>query len=156
MRYIVVLFFCLIPLLAVSQTSDDLAGKKRVSGIGGIFFKAKDAKALRTWYQQHLGIAIEEWGGIAFRWRGSDNDTTKFVGTTVWSIFDDSTKYFSPSNARFMINYRVDNLDFVLASLRQEGCNVEDKIDSSAFGKFGWLMDPEGNRIELWQPPRGQ
>jgi predicted enzyme related to lactoylglutathione lyase len=129
---------------------------RRVTGIGGIFFKAKDAKVLRAWYKRHLGIAIEEWGGIAFRWQSPENENVDFLGTTVWSIFEDSSKYFAPSNSQFMINYRVEDVDAMLALLRQEGCNVDDKVEQSEFGKFGWVMDPEGNRIELWQPPPGQ
>ncbi|HEX4952032.1 MAG TPA: VOC family protein [Thermoanaerobaculia bacterium] len=127
---------------------------KRVSGIGGIFFKAKDAASLREWYRRHLGIEVEEWGGVAFRWQSPENPSGQ--GTTVWSIFKDESTYFAPSQAAFMINYRVDNLDEVLAALRAEGCEVDDKVDDSEFGKFGWVMDPEGNRIELWQPPPGQ
>jgi len=119
---------------------------KRVSGIGGIFFKAKNPAVLREWYRQHLGIEVEEWGGTAFRCEGM----------TVWSVFEDSSKYFAPSTAPFMINYRVEDLDAVLSALRAEGCTVDEKAEESDFGKFGWVMDPEGNRIELWQPPPGQ
>lgn len=127
---------------------------KRVTGIGGIFIKAKDAAGLREWYRRHLGISIEEWGGTAFRWAGPDNP--QGIGTTVWSVFEASTQYFAPSEAPFMVNYRVEDLHAVLAALRAEGCNVDDKVDESESGKFGWVMDPEGNRIELWQPPSGQ
>jgi predicted enzyme related to lactoylglutathione lyase len=126
----------------------------RVTGIGGIFFKAKDATALRDWYRQHLGINLEAWGGTAFRWRGPETPTGE--GTTVWSIFEGDSTYFDPSPAPFMINYRVADLEAVLAALRAEGCQVDDKLEASEFGKFGWVMDPEGNRIELWQPPEGQ
>jgi predicted enzyme related to lactoylglutathione lyase len=127
---------------------------KRVTGIGGIFIKAKDPQTLRAWYRDHLGINVEEWGGTAFRWAGEDNPSG--TGTTVWSIFADSSDYFAPSEARFMINYRVDDLDAVLAALRAEGCAVDDKVQDSEYGKFGWVVDPEGNKIELWQPPPGQ
>jgi predicted enzyme related to lactoylglutathione lyase len=120
----------------------------RVTGIGGIFFKAKDAKALRAWYQQHLGVDVQEWGGAAFSWGEGG-------GMTVWSINAMDNDYFAPSAAPFMINYRVEDLAAVLQALRDEGCNVVDKTDESDFGKFGWVIDPEGNKVELWQPPEG-
>lgn len=121
---------------------------KRVTGIGGIFFKAKDPKALRSWYQQHLGIDVQEWGGAAFLWTPT--------GMTVWSINSADSDYYKPSTASFMVNYRVEDLAALLQVLREEGCNVVDKMDESEFGKFGWVIDPEGNKVELWQPPEGQ
>lgn len=127
---------------------------KRVTGIGGIFIKAKDPEALRAWYRDHLGIAVEDWGGTAFRWSGPDNPAG--TGTTVWSIFAAESDYFAPSTAPFMVNYRVADLDALLAALRAEGCNVDDKVQDYEYGKFGWVTDPEGNKIELWQPPEGQ
>jgi predicted enzyme related to lactoylglutathione lyase len=127
---------------------------KRVTGIGGIFFKARDPQALAQWYRVHLGMDVEEWGGVAFRWVTPDNPGG--TGTTVWSPFKADTTYFSPGRASFMVNYRVDDLHAVLAALRAEGCQVEDKVEESSFGKFGWVIDPEGNKLELWQPPEGQ
>lgn len=127
---------------------------QRVTGIGGIFIKAENPEQLREWYRQHLGIAIEEWGGTAFRWSGPDNP--QGVGSTVWSLFAGDSEYFAPSRARFMVNYRVADLHALLAALRAEGCEVDAKVEESEFGKFGWVMDPEGNRVELWQPPQGQ
>ena len=127
---------------------------KRVTGIGGVFFKARDPKALGAWYRTHLGIGVEDWGGAAFRWKGPDNPDG--VGTTVWSPFAADTSYFAPSSAPFMINYRVDDLASLLQALRDEGCNVLEKTDDSEYGKFGWVIDPEGNKVELWQPPEGQ
>lgn len=127
---------------------------KRVTGIGGIFFKSRDPKALGAWYRQHLGIDVEEWGGCAFRWKTPDNPDG--VGTTVWSPFPADTAYFAPSAAGFMVNYRVDDLRGLLAVLRAEGVSVDDKVEESAYGTFGWVMDPEGNKLELWQPPAGQ
>ncbi len=127
---------------------------KRVTGIGGIFFKAQDPKALAAWYQQHLGIDVQPWGGAAFRWSGPDNP--QGVGSTVWSPFAADTAYFAPSTAPFMVNYRVADLHALLAQLRAEGVQVEDKVDESEYGKFGWVIDPEGNKLELWQPPEGQ
>src|SRR5262245_54119616 len=125
---------------------------KRVTGIGGIFLSAKDPAALRAWYKTHLGIDVQEWGGAAFRW--VDDHGEPSGGTTVWSVGDGS--YFAPSKAPFMVNYRVADLHALLGQLRQEGCQVLDKVDDSEYGKFGWVMDPEGNKIELWQPPAGQ
>lgn len=126
---------------------------KRVTGIGGIFFRSKDPKALSAWYKTHLGIDVQEWGGAAFSWRGPDNP--EGVGTTVWNPFPADTTYFAPS-AGFMVNYRVADLHALLAALRSEGVNVDEKVDESEYGKFGWVTDPEGNKIELWQPPEGQ
>lgn len=125
---------------------------KRVTGIGGIFFKSKDPKALGEWYKTHLGLDVADWGGAAFRWGGADSPS----GTTIWSPFKADTSYFAPSEASFMINYRVEDLHALLAVLRAEGCNVVDKVDESEYGKFGWVIDPDGNKIELWQPPEGQ
>jgi len=127
---------------------------KRVTGIGGIFFNAKDAVALRAWYQRHLGIDVQPWGGTAFTWTDAEGNPTK--GTTVWSIGVASPEYFAPSRSTFMINYRVENLTALLQLLRDEGCEVLEKTDDSEYGKFGWVMDPEGNKVELWQPPEGQ
>ena len=126
---------------------------RRVVGIGGVFFKARDAERLRAWYRRHLCLDIKEWGGVTFHWHTPEVPAPD--GATVWSIFQESSTYFAPSAAPFMINYRVEDLDAVLAALRAEGCDVDPKTESSEFGKFGWVMDPEGNRIELWQPPSG-
>ena len=127
---------------------------RRVTGIGGIFFKAKDAAALQAWYKKHLGIDVQDWGGAAFRWADEAGQPT--AGTTVWSIGPVDGDYYAPSKSSFMINYRVADLHAVLHALRTEGCNVIDKTDDSEYGKFGWVMDPEGNKVELWQPPDGQ
>ena len=127
---------------------------KRVTGIGGIFFNAEDPKALCAWYKKHLGIDVQDWGGTAFTWTDAEGKPTK--GTTIWSIGPVGGKHFAPSTSSFMINYRVDDLASVLNALREEGCNVLEKADDSEYGKFGWVMDPEGNKVELWQPPVGQ
>jgi predicted enzyme related to lactoylglutathione lyase len=126
---------------------------KRVTGIGGIFFKGQDAEGLRNWYREHLGIEAEEYGGYAFEWRDAANPDK--VGQTIWSIFAGHTKYFEPGAASFMINYRVDDLEAVIAELRSEGVTIAGEIQASEYGKFGWIMDPEGNKIELWEPPPG-
>jgi predicted enzyme related to lactoylglutathione lyase len=126
---------------------------KRVTGIGGIFFKAKDAPALRAWYEKHLGIDVTEWGAM-FPW--TDETGTPTGGMTVWSIAKMDSAQFAPSSAPFMVNYRVDDLHALVAALRAEGCNVLEKVEDGEFGKFGWVIDPEGNKVELWQPPEGQ
>ena len=127
---------------------------KRVTGIGGIFFKAKDPKALQAWYKQHLGIDVQEWGGAAFDW--TDADGKPVAGTTAWNITSEKSDQFAPSNAPFMVNYRVADLHALVKALKAEGCNVLDKVDDSEYGLFGWVIDPEGNKVELWQPPAGQ
>jgi predicted enzyme related to lactoylglutathione lyase len=127
---------------------------KRVLGIGGVFFKSRDPKALGEWYRVHLGVDLEEWGGAVFHWKGPDNP--EGIGTTVWSPFAADTEYFAPSHATFMINYRVEDLDSLLEALRAEGVQVDEKVEESEFGKFGWVIDPDGNKLELWQPPAGR
>ncbi len=125
---------------------------KRVVGIGGVFFKAKNPEKLREWYRDHLGFDLAKWGGAVFRPSGDKGSIEN--EKTAWSLFPDDSDYFAPSTQPFMINYRVDDLHALLAALRSEGCAVDAKVDESAFGKFGWVMDPEGNRVELWEPPR--
>ena len=123
---------------------------KRVTGIGGIFFRAKHIDELRKWYEQHLGIQVEDYGGHTF-WRRQKEQSER-TGSTVWSPFPEDTTYFGDSKNTFMINYRVDNLDQLLALLKQEGVQVDDKIHEQEYGRFAWITDPEGNRIELWEP----
>jgi hypothetical protein len=131
----------------------------RVTGAGGFFFKAQNPAKLADWYRTHLGIALEppakgdkapQFHSIDWREKDHPNRT----GLTVWSIFPADTRYFEPSKASFLTNFRVANLHRVLAQLRQEGVKVDDKIDDESNGRFGWAMDPEGNRIELWEPKR--
>jgi predicted enzyme related to lactoylglutathione lyase len=127
---------------------------KRVTGIGGVFFQAKNPATLHAWYKKHLGIDVQEWGGAMFTWTDDEGKPTN--GTTVWSVGAAGSSQYAPSTAAFMINYRVADLAALLQALREEGCNVLEKTDDSEFGKFGWVMDPEGNKVELWQPPKGQ
>jgi predicted enzyme related to lactoylglutathione lyase len=127
--------------------------KQRVTGIGGIFFKAGNQGKLIAWYKRHLGLPIEDqWGGCSFHWRELKNP--KKIGSTVWSTFKSDTKYFGRGKQDHMINYRVADLKKMLAQLKKEGVWVDSKIEESEFGKFGWIKDAEGNRIELWQPPK--
>ncbi|MCU1305318.1 MAG: glyoxalase [Acidobacteriaceae bacterium] len=124
---------------------------KRVTGIGGIFFKSENAEKLYGWYEKHLGIQRMPGNGVAFEWKEAETGAT---GYTLWSLFPRSTKYFDPSSASFMVNYRVEDLDALLALLKQEGVEIEDRREDSEYGRFAWIMDPEGNRIELWEPPK--
>ena len=124
---------------------------KRVVGLGGIFFKARDPETLGAWYRTHLGINVEAWGGTSFGI--DDQQRTNPNAVTVWSIFKADSTYFAPSQSSFMINYRVEDVHALLAVLRSEDCNVVDKVEESEYGKFGWVFDPENNKIELWEPP---
>ena len=121
---------------------------KRVTGLGGIFFKAKDPKAMYEWYRKHLGIEAAE--GCGAMWEMNGPPQTPAIN--VWALFPEDTKYFAPSQAPFMINFRVENLDELLKALREEGVQVDDKVEHYDYGNFGWITDPEGNRVELWEP----
>lgn len=119
---------------------------EQVLGIGGVFFKTRDPQALAAWYREHLGIPIESGRTYATL-------TTAAAGEmTVWSTFPADTSYFGPGQSPFMINYRVRDLDAMLAQLRAAGVQVDDRIEDYDYGRFGWASDPEGNRFELWQP----
>lgn len=122
---------------------------KRVTGIGGIFFKSNDPEALGAWYRDHLGLDLTDWGGAVFNWGGPGSEK----GMTLWSAFKQDTTYLEPGTASFMVNFRVADLHALLAALKSEGCNVMVKTDESEQGKFGWVIDPEGNKVELWEPP---
>lgn len=122
----------------------------RVTGIGGVFLEARDPGALGSWYREHLGVPIEEGETFAvFRWGG------EATGSTVWALFPDDTDYFGSSESGAMVNFRVEDLDRVLAELREEGVEVLDHVEEHELGRFGWVVDPEGNRVELWQPAAG-
>jgi catechol 2,3-dioxygenase-like lactoylglutathione lyase family enzyme len=130
--------------------------RERVTGIGGVFFKAKDPQALGAWYRDHLGLALlgePSQPFSAFLWRDRDDQTR--LGTTVWAVFPQDTRHFAPSQAPFMVNYRVADLNRLLAQLRAQGVAVEERVVEDFNGRFAWLADPEGNRIELWEPKPG-
>ena len=120
-----------------------------VTGIGGVFFKSKDPKMLTKWYDEHLGTKFGEQQSYGFKWRERNNPDS--IGRTELGIFGEKTKYFLPSEKPFMLNFRVKNLDELLKKLKQEGVHIEEKVESYDYGKFGWILDPEGNKIELWE-----
>lgn len=122
----------------------------RITGIGGVFFKSKsDHKQLAAWYARHLGLKLEEWGGAILKW---PEDKAEDRGVTVWHIAATSSEWFSPSTSSFMINYRVDDLDELLAQLRRDGIAIVKGPEADENGQFAWILDPDGNKIELWQP----
>ena len=122
----------------------------RVTGIGGVFLKCRgDKDALAAWYQQHLGIPLESWGGAVLRW---PDDTAEDKGVTVWSLAASDSKWFSPSESSVMINYRVDDLDALIAQLKAADVAIVNGPESHENGKFAWIMDPDGNKVELWEP----
>ena len=122
----------------------------RVTGIGGVFFKSRsDNAALAAWYQQHLGMALEDFGGAVLRW---PDDKAEDQGLTVWHVAARDSQWFSPSESSFMINYRVDDLDALLSQLRADGIPIVGGPESHENGKFAWIMDPDGNKVELWEP----
>jgi predicted enzyme related to lactoylglutathione lyase len=119
----------------------------RVVGVGGVFFKAKDPKALAAWYHEVLGMPMEAWGGAALRY-----DAPNHPPVLTWSAFSASTTYFAPSTSAFMINYAVDNMDALLARLHAKNVAILKQDDKDPNGRFAWILDPEGNKIELWEP----
>jgi predicted enzyme related to lactoylglutathione lyase len=126
----------------------------KVTGIGGVFFKSRgDHAALAAWYQKHLGLPVEPWGGALLKWT---EDRAEDEGVTVWHVAERDTKWFAPSDAPFMINYRVDDLDGLLASLRADGIEILKGPESDQNGKFAWIADPDGNKVELWEPAPGE
>lgn len=133
----------------LTKQSEEQTQVKRVTGIGGIFFKCKDPKQMREWYKTHLGLNTNPYGTV-FEWR-QGTDTTK-KGFTQWSPFSEKTKYFEPSEKDFMINYRVENLEALIQELKKEGVTITDTIETFDYGKFVHIMDLEGNKVELWEP----
>lgn len=128
---------------------------KRVTGIGGVFFKSKNPKKLKEWYVKHLGVPVVVEGSeesyIIFNWEEQANSKKK--GYTLWGPFKEDSVYFKPSEKSYMFNFTVDNLDEILQTLKEEGVYVFEDREEHQEGKFGWIMDPEGNKIELWEPP---
>ena len=122
---------------------------ERVTGVGGVFFKSKDPATLAAWYRDHLGLELESGSDAVSVFRWSE------PGTTTWSAFPEDTRYLGRAEARAMFNYRVKNLDRMLEQLRADAVSVDDRVEISKFGRFGWAIDPEGNRFELWEPADG-
>lgn len=144
--------FCLgfvLKTIMVKNKNYNTTKMKKVTGIGGIFFKCKDPNKMNEWYKKHLGFDTNQYGSN-FEWRQATDPTKK--GSTQWSTFPETTKYFEPSTKEFMINYRVENLDTLVEQLKNEGVTIVDKIEASEYGKFVHIMDVEGNKIELWEP----
>jgi predicted enzyme related to lactoylglutathione lyase len=144
--------FCLgfaFKTIIVKQNNSNTTKMKKVTGIGGIFFKCKDPNKMKEWYKTHLGLDTNQYGA-SFEWR-QDADPTK-KGSTQWSPFAETTKYFEPSTKDFMINYRVENLESLVEQLKNEGVTIVDKIEAFDYGKFVHIMDVEGNKVELWEP----
>ncbi|MDH7460073.1 VOC family protein [Chitinophagaceae bacterium 26-R-25] len=133
----------------ISNQSDKHASIKKVTGIGGIFFKCKDPKKIREWYKTNLGLNTNQYGAV-FEWYQGADSTKK--GFTQWSPFKETTKYFEPSTKEFMINYRVENMAALLEELKKNGVIITDTVQSAEYGKFVHILDPENNKIELWEP----
>jgi predicted enzyme related to lactoylglutathione lyase len=123
---------------------------KRVTGLGGMFFKTRDPKATLAWYRTHLGIESSEWGGCAFQWR--EKEQADEIGYTVWSTFPEDTNHFAPGDQSFMVNNRVADLTGLLSALKAEGVEVVGEMEQHENGKFAWILDPDGRKIELWEP----
>ena len=122
----------------------------RITGIGGVFFKSRnDNKALATWYEEHLGLHLEDFGGAVLRW---PQDTAEDHGVTVWHVAEKDSEWFSPSASSFMINYRVDDMDALIAQLKHAGVAIVQGPESAENGTFAWILDPDGNKVELWEP----
>ncbi|MEM6720510.1 MAG: VOC family protein [Bacteroidota bacterium] len=121
--------------------------KNRVTGLGGFFFKTEDPKGLKNWYGKHLGLPVDDYG-CTFWWKDQEGNDC----STQWSTFPNDTTYFQPSEKQFMMNFRVENLIELLKVLKEEGVTVVGEIEEYSYGKFGWILDPEGNKIELWEP----
>ena len=135
-----------LPTLS-AQTTDDT--ERFVTGIGGVFFRTDDPESTRTWYREHLGIEGEG-PGVSYYWREQDNPER--VGFTVWSVFPEDTEYFGESSQDFMVNYRVRDLDLLLERLENAGIEQVKELEEYSYGRFAWVEDVDGNRIELWEP----
>jgi predicted enzyme related to lactoylglutathione lyase len=133
----------------ISKQNKNTINMKKVTGIGGIFFKCKDPKKMTEWYQKHLGLVTNPYGAT-FEWYERDDSTKK--AQTQWTPFPETTKYFEPSTKDFMINYRVENLAALVEELKKEGVTIVDTIETYDYGKFVHILDAEGNKIELWEP----
>jgi predicted enzyme related to lactoylglutathione lyase len=145
------IFLLCLTVLSITglATAASVPPAGHITGVGGIFFKAKDPKALAAWYRDVLGMPVEVWGGAALRY-----DAPKHPPALAWNAFPAATKYFAPSTSGLMVDYAVDDMDALLARLRSNGVKVLKRDDSDANGRFAWILDPEGNKVELWEPKR--
>ena len=154
---LVIIFLCRCQPTASEKKDDKQVNEitkmkkssKKVTGVGGVFFKAEDPEKMKEWYSKHLGLVVNEYGSL-FEFRSTDDPEQK--GYLQWSPFSDKTEYFDPSTKQFMINYRVADIEGLVRELKKEGVEVLDEIESYEYGKFVHIMDPEGNKIELWEP----
>jgi lactoylglutathione lyase len=135
-------------VLSLLKIDNNMSDPKRVTGIGGIFFKSQNPDAAREWYAKHLGLTNNKYGTI-FEWRDAENPEK--TGQTVWCAFSQTSKHFDPSTKQFMVNFRVENLEWLLGELKKEGVTVVGELQGDEYGKFAHIMDPEGNKIELWE-----
>ncbi len=147
-RWILLLCLSLLSMVGVAS-ADSAPPPGHVTGVGGIFFKAKDPKALAAWYRDVLGLPVEAWGGAALHY-----DAPKHPPVLAWNAFPATTKYFAPSESGLMINYAVDDMDALLARLKAKNVTVIKRDDKDPNGRFAWILDPEGNKVELWEPKR--
>jgi catechol 2,3-dioxygenase-like lactoylglutathione lyase family enzyme len=146
-RVIVALAFGVLIMADPGKSAPAEPATGHITGIGGVFFKAKDPKALAAWYRDVLGLPLEAWGGAALRY-----DAPRHPPALAWSAFPASTTYFAPSTGDFMINYAVDDMEALLARLHAKGVAVLKRTDDDPNGRFAWILDPEGNKVELWEP----
>jgi catechol 2,3-dioxygenase-like lactoylglutathione lyase family enzyme len=140
---------CLSVLMTASHADPAPEPAGHITGVGGVFFKAKDPKTLAAWYRDVLGMPVEAWGGAAMH-----IDAPKHPPVVVWNAFPASSTYFAPSTSDFMINYAVDDMDAMVARLKAKNVTIVKRDDADANGRFAWILDPEGNKIELWEPPK--
>jgi catechol 2,3-dioxygenase-like lactoylglutathione lyase family enzyme len=146
-----IVWLCLgVLITAHAEDSARAQPAGRITGIGGVFFKAKDPKALAAWYRDVLGMPVQPWGGAALHYDAQNHHPT----AAAWSAFPASSTYFAPSAAPFMVNYTVDDMDAIVARLHAKGVEVLKRDDSDDNGRFAWVVDPEGNKVELWEPKR--
>lgn len=148
-QWILALCLAVLPAAAGASSPAAMPPVGHITGVGGVFFKAKDPKALAAWYRDVLGMPVEAWGGASLRY-----DAPGHPPALAWNAFPSATKYFAPSTGGLMINYAVDDMDALLARLRSKGVVILKRDDNDPNGRFAWILDPEGNKVELWEPRR--
>lgn len=146
-QWVLALCLAVLPVAAWASSPAATPPVGHITGVGGVFFKAKDPKALAAWYRDVLGMPVEAWGGASLRY-----DAPGHPPALAWNAFPAATKYFTPSTGGLMINYAVDDMDALLARLRSKGVTILKRDDHDPNGRFAWILDPEGNKVELWEP----